>query len=145
MTAVAAGSSAGSLLSFMVAYLVYYIKTRDEKKDAADFKELTTSLSASIEKLKGALDAISNNLSMSAEEQKIVMKMQKDLWDWHNIHDEDGVKRWYHPRGLETSIKELSKNIATQTRILERIGDRLESQDEKLNKILDANPRQPRF
>lgn len=132
----AASGGAGSLVGMLLVYLVHYIRTRDEKKDAEDFKTLTTDLSHSIDKLQSVLNSISGVLKESAKDQKAISDMQKDLWEWHNIHDEDGVKRWYRPRGLTDSIKELSTNIMIQTRILEKIGDRFGIQEEKVNLLL---------
>ena len=141
----AASGGAGSLVGMLLVYLVHYIRTRDEKKDAEDFKVLTTDLSNSIDKLQTVLNSISGVLKESAEDQKAISDMQKDLWEWHNIHDEDGVKRWYRPRGLTDSIKELSVNITIQTRILEKIVDRFGVQEEKVNMLLSDKLTAPKL
>ena len=62
----------------------------------------------------------------------------KDLHDWHNVQDQDGVKVWYVRRSLEEAIVKLSAAVeglaqkdATQNVILERlvtVVERLENQ-----------------
>jgi len=60
------------------------------------------------------------------EEWKLMLAQMKDLHDWHNKEDEDGVKIWYVRRSLEEAIARLSENIAMQTRILERLVDKID-------------------
>lgn len=59
----------------------------------------------------------------------------KDLWDWHNISDEDGVKLWYFRRSLEPAVHKLAENIESQTRILQMLADRLERIERDLDKV----------
>ncbi len=63
-----------------------------------------------------------------AEFRKLIYQQLKDLHVWHNKFDEDGVPVWYVRKGLETAIKELAQNVASQTRIFERLVDRLDMQ-----------------
>lgn len=41
----------------------------------------------------------------------------KDLYEWHDVKDNEGVRLWYVRRSLEEAIKELSDNIARQTEV----------------------------
>lgn len=38
-------------------------------------------------------------------------KQTKDLWDWHNVIDEDGRKVWYRGRTLEEKMASLTASI----------------------------------
>lgn len=55
-----------------------------------------------------------------------ILDMTKDLHDWHNVNDKDGTKIWYVKSSLEDAMKELAKNIAAQTRVFERLIDKLD-------------------
>ena len=53
-------------------------------------------------------------------EARELAKMTKDLHDWHNVQDDEGVKVWYVRKSLEQSI------------------DRLAASTEKTNEVLQA-------
>lgn len=46
-----------------------------------------------------------------------IIQQIKDLWDWHNKTDDEGVKVWYVRRSLEKAIERLAENTDTQTKI----------------------------
>lgn len=50
-----------------------------------------------------------------------MLKMQRDLYDWHNVHDQDGVRMWYIRPSLAVAIKELSQNVAIQTEVFKNL------------------------
>ena len=50
----------------------------------------------------------------------------KDLHEWHNRTDADGVPVWYVRQGLERNIESLTKAITKQNVLFERIIQRLE-------------------
>ncbi|PIR17593.1 MAG: hypothetical protein COV46_03540 [Deltaproteobacteria bacterium CG11_big_fil_rev_8_21_14_0_20_49_13] len=45
----------------------------------------------------------------------------EDLWNWHNVTDNDGVKIWYVRRSLEDAIRKLSDNIDVQTKAFQEM------------------------
>ena len=53
----------------------------------------------------------------------------RDLWVWHNKEDADGVKVWYVRQSLEDAIQRLADNIATQTKMLDKMITRMENLD----------------
>ena len=63
--------------------------------------------------------------------KKTVYDMAKqvdDLWEWHKVTDEDGVKVWYVRASLERAIqeqsaalRELREAVSKQTQALERM------------------------
>lgn len=52
-------------------------------------------------------------------------RLIKDLWDWHNVHDTEGVKLWYVRKSLEDAIKQLADNIGVQTSVLRKMHEEL--------------------
>lgn len=52
--------------------------------------------------------------------RKIAIQV-RDLHDWHNKTDEDGVKVWYVRRSLEDAIVKLSSNIEVQSELLREL------------------------
>lgn len=64
-----------------------------------------------------------------------VAKQIRDLYDWHAVTDEDGVKVWYVRRSLEQAIRELSANIAEQTKATVLIVSRLESMQGSITRL----------
>lgn len=50
-----------------------------------------------------------------------IEKKVKDLYDWHNVTDQDGVKVWYTRRSLEKSIDKLNETIAKQNDLLQAL------------------------
>lgn len=58
--------------------------------------------------------------------RKTMYMQVKDLWDWHNIRDSDGVPVWYVRKSLEDAIKELSNSIRSQTLSHERVNMKLD-------------------
>lgn len=43
--------------------------------------------------------------------------MLKDLWNWHNHNDADGVKVWYVRRSLEVAVNRLADGIENLERM----------------------------
>ena len=56
----------------------------------------------------------------------------ENLYDWHNVRDQDGVPVWYFKRSLEDTLDKLSDSITKQTLAMERIALRMEAMDQKL-------------
>lgn len=50
-----------------------------------------------------------------------IERMTKELYKWHDVADEEGVKIWYVRRSLEEAIGKLSENIAKQTEIFQAL------------------------
>ena len=48
-------------------------------------------------------------------------RLLKDLHEWHDKEDAEGVKVWYVRRSLEDALTKLSENIEKQTQILTEI------------------------
>ncbi len=69
-----------------------------------------------------------------------------DLHRMHNVFDKDNRPVWYVKASLETAITELSKNITTQSIILQKMVDYLvraeenaKNHDEKLDRMIYKN------
>jgi hypothetical protein len=56
-------------------------------------------------------------VSFTVEDRRLL----RDLHDWHDKEDAEGVKVWYVRRSLEEAITKLSENIEKQTEILTEI------------------------
>jgi len=65
-------------------------------------------------------------------------KNVKELHDWHNVTDEDGIRRWYSRPSLERAIVALSENSTEQTILLKEIINQQELQREEHKLILSA-------
>lgn len=50
-----------------------------------------------------------------------IERMTRDLYKWHDITDDEGVKIWYVRRSLEDAIKNLAENISKQTEIFQAL------------------------
>ena len=62
----------------------------------------------------------------------------KDLHDWHDVTDEDGIRKWYSRPSLERAIIALSENSTEQTSILKEIVNQQKLQREEHKLILSA-------
>jgi len=80
-------------------------------------------------------DRIIAGLKSRGIDAVVMSKQLDDLWRWHNMEDSEGVKIWYVRRSLEDAIIELSKNIAAQTKLWDRIDRRLERMEETKEKL----------
>jgi len=45
----------------------------------------------------------------------------QQLYDWHNVTDENGTKIWYAQRSMSRSVEKLSESIQAQTVILKQM------------------------
>lgn len=59
----------------------------------------------------------------------------EDLWNWHNVTDNDGVKIWYVRRSLEDAIRKLSDNIDVQTKAFQEMVNEMKATRRNLNLI----------
>ena len=57
----------------------------------------------------------------SAQASNECQRQLQDLWDWHNLADDEGVKVWYVRKSLERSIDALAENVKHQTEMLEAL------------------------
>ena len=60
-------------------------------------------------------------------------KQLDELHQWHNVVDDDGVKVWYVRRSLEQAIVRFAGAVEKQTIVLERMMDRLERIEGRLD------------
>ena len=65
--------------------------------------------------------------SASAAIPAVAVQQIDDLHDWHNQRDADGVLLWWVPRSLSDSIEKQTEATRAQTRMIERLIDRLEA------------------
>jgi len=77
------------------------------------------------------LERIGVLVAQAKDHDDAVASKITDLWDWHNLRDEDGVPVWYVRKSLEEAIRmqaesmsKLAENIGEQTRALERLVER---------------------
>lgn len=75
---------------------------------------------------------IKTDLAGLSKKLEIPTEQIKDLWQWHNQTDQDGVKVWYVRKSLEEA---LNRN-ADSTEILARNG---EMQTRLLQEMLESN------
>lgn len=59
----------------------------------------------------------------------------EDLWNWHNVTDNDGVKIWYVRRSLEDAIRKLSDNIDVQTKAFQEMVNEMKATRRDINLI----------
>ena len=76
----------------------------------------------------GANDTAAERIEKTLKLAYEIKEMSSDLWEVHNVRDQDGVPVWYIRRGLEESIEKLaeaitvmSQNSGAQTIALEQI------------------------
>jgi len=62
----------------------------------------------------------------------------KELHDWHNVTDEDGIRKWYTRPSLERAIIALSENSTEQTSILKELLGQQKLQREEHELILST-------
>lgn len=62
--------------------------------------------------------------------EDLTEKRIRDLHDWHNVRDQDGVPRWFVRQDaydkLEEAIEKLARSVERQARILERLASDLD-------------------
>jgi len=71
--------------------------------------------------------------TISSSEFKEVHNWTRDLYNWHNRMDEDGIPVWYVSRAHLTALQEIQKTLAAlqmiseaQFKLLEKIEDRID-------------------
>lgn len=72
---------------------------------------------------------------VTADEWRRVSDQVRDLYDWHNKSDADGVKVWYVRQSLESAIRRLGDIMELHGKLLERLvqtQDRMESEIKEL-------------
>ena len=62
-----------------------------------------------------------DNASSSTGRMQLMQKQVQDLHEWHNVNDDDGVKRWYVKHSLENTIQNIADAINTQNQILHQL------------------------
>lgn len=69
------------------------------------------------------------------EQLTLIKNQVKDLHQWHDKEDTNGVKIWYVPKSLEESIAKLTDTILAQTDLLKNYPIIMESIVERLKEI----------
>ncbi len=64
-----------------------------------------------------------------------IAQQTRDLWEWHNVNDQNGVKLWYSRRSLEDTIRKLVEIAEHQRAILERIDLHLSDLKERMKQL----------
>ena len=79
------------------------------------------------------IDRILGMLKTRGIDLQIITRQIDDLHNWHNQHDDEGVKIWYVRRSLEEAVHKLAQNIELEAKLLDRIDGRLARIEAKLN------------
>ena len=64
-----------------------------------------------------------------------ISRQMDDLYEWHRVADEDGVKVWYVRRSLETAMRDLADNIKAQTLVLTELMAEMRSVREDMGRL----------
>lgn len=65
-------------------------------------------------------------------------KMTEDLHEWHDMHDDDGVKIWYVRKSLQESVSKLADSIALLNLGIRDISLANKQQIEMMGKIVES-------
>ncbi len=68
------------------------------------------------------------------------LRQTSDLYELHNVKDQDGAPIWYSKPSLEKVIEKLADNIQTWNTVMVKVADKLEQSDrdhENIGKKLD--------
>lgn len=68
---------------------------------------------------------------------EIMADQIKDLHEWHNQADEDGVKVWYVRRSLEEAVEKLAVAITAQTSVMQALASRLDNLQTEVQRLED--------
>jgi len=110
-------------------------KKADKKPDQKSVDiliEKIDALSKDLEAVSDRVITIENNISnghtshiehektadMMHNSMQHIGELVKDLWDWHNVKDQDGAPIWYVKRSLYEGIKELADTMQRDAIIL---------------------------
>jgi len=66
---------------------------------------------------------------------KVMGEQLHDLYSWHDINDDEGVKIWYNRRSVERAVEKIADSQATQTEILKNLTRLAETQTELTKEI----------
>lgn len=81
-----------------------------------------------VEKISSDLKSLNEKIDDMEEEIEDIAKQTKDMYEWHDKSDADGVKIWYVRQSLENALRDnakateaIARNIELQTRLLEEM------------------------
>ena len=87
-----------------------------------------------VEIVKASVKKFGKTESVLTEEERTWMR---DLHDWHDKEDADGVKVWYIRQSLADAITTFATAVDSQTRALTAILTKLEVVDQKVDSLKD--------
>lgn len=85
-----------------------------------------------MEIIKGIIKKFGTDKSSLIEEERIWLR---ELHEWHNKEDSDGVKVWYIRQSLADAFASFAKSVDAQTRALEAISNKLTSLEVKIGEL----------
>jgi len=78
--------------------------------------------------MKKSIDNVLSSIDSVKEKIAELSKQSKDMYEWHDKSDADGVKIWYVRQSLENALRDnakateaIARNIELQTRLLEEM------------------------
>lgn len=84
-------------------------------------------------KIKEAKNGNGKSKKLSMEEERDLYEWTRDLWEWHNRTNDDGVFVWYVSGFHIRTLQEIQKTLAAlqhvsenQIKLLERLEDRIQ-------------------
>lgn len=87
-----------------------------------------------VEIIKGIVKKFGADKSSLIEEERIWLR---ELHEWHNKEDADGVKVWYIRQSLADAFASFAVSVDAQTRALEAISNKLTSLEDKIGELKD--------
>ena len=67
------------------------------------------------------------------------IQQTQELHDWHKVTDQDGVKIWYLRRSLTDAVEQLADNTNLETKLLEKLIDRVATLDARISQLEISN------
>jgi len=60
------------------------------------------------------------------EDIKATKRLTHDLWEWHNVTDENEVRKWYMPRSISTDLEVLKEKCDKIDHTLEKLVEKID-------------------
>lgn len=123
----------GIVLIMAIKMIIDYLqKGKEDQKIANKVTEAKNAIREGVLEIKTIIEKIDAHNDKSKEELHIINNRISELYNWHNIVDDDNVKIWYIRKSFTDAILKISDNSEETNKLFLKMAESLERMSEIL-------------
>lgn len=132
----------GIVLIMAIKMVIDYLqKGKDDQKVANKIAETKSQVREGVQEIKTLIEKIDERNNKYREEIELLNQRVNELYNWHNVVDDDNVKIWYLRKSFTDAISKISDHSEETNKLFMKMAESIEKMSEVLYDIREDQKR----